>query len=641
MNALLRRMAGLALGTVSCLAHAQTITVTTVDDTVDFAAPQTVAQLPGPDGRVSFREAVAAANNTPGAQTIEFAIPTSQFWLVPGLALLRVEQTPGGFILTDSDTTVDFTSQTRNIGDTNPSGNEVGIYGLMGSFTLGQGAITIEGDRCIVRGLDMVSNFGYAVRITGSNNRVIGCHIFQPLGGCTYAAVSIWPFSGAPASGNVIGGSAAGEGNTLANHYGPAIDIVGPASDNAVVGNTLTRSRPYGIAIRAGAAGTRIGGPAASERNVIAGNGGFTSEGPIGAEIFLEGDLNTRIEGNYIGTSDDGMARNPFATAPVGISMLDAVGGAIVHNVIGGIFQTWILNGIQRRAGAAIYDTTSLTGVSSSCQVQGNRIGVGADGATPVPNFNAIVVSPFQNLAMNAIIGGTGSGQGNTIAANVDKAILVSSSATGVRISGNSISANGGLGIDLGTTTSGYDGVTPNDPGDGDSGGNGLQNFPVVDSAVATPSGTVVSGSLGSAPLGAFDLEFFASPACDPSGFGQGKVFLGTAPVLTDINGFAPFVVTLPVAAAAGWVVTATATESFWGNTSELSACIAVSGGGCYANCDGSTTAPILNVLDFSCFLNRFAAGDAYANCDGSTTAPVLNVLDFSCFLNRFAAGCP
>ncbi len=60
----------------------------------------------------------------------------------------------------------------------------------------------------------------------------------------------------------------------------------------------------------------------------------------------------------------------------------------------------------------------------------------------------------------------------------------------------------------------------------------------------------------------------------------------------------------------------------------------------CYPNCDSSTTAPILNVLDFSCFLNRFAAGDTYANCDGSTTPPVLNVLDFSCFLNSFAAGC-
>jgi hypothetical protein len=63
-------------------------------------------------------------------------------------------------------------------------------------------------------------------------------------------------------------------------------------------------------------------------------------------------------------------------------------------------------------------------------------------------------------------------------------------------------------------------------------------------------------------------------------------------------------------------------------------------GGGCYANCDGSTTAPVLNVLDFSCFLNQFAAGNSYANCDHSTTAPVLNVLDFSCFLNQFAAGC-
>jgi hypothetical protein len=62
--------------------------------------------------------------------------------------------------------------------------------------------------------------------------------------------------------------------------------------------------------------------------------------------------------------------------------------------------------------------------------------------------------------------------------------------------------------------------------------------------------------------------------------------------------------------------------------------------GPCWPNCDGSTTAPVLNVLDFGCFLNHYAAGDSYANCDGSTQPPVLNVLDFSCFLNRFAAGC-
>jgi hypothetical protein len=68
---------------------------------------------------------------------------------------------------------------------------------------------------------------------------------------------------------------------------------------------------------------------------------------------------------------------------------------------------------------------------------------------------------------------------------------------------------------------------------------------------------------------------------------------------------------------------------------------VSLAGGAtCYANCDGSTTEPVLNVADFSCFLSRFAAGDAYANCDSSTPEPVLNVADFSCFLAKFAAGC-
>jgi hypothetical protein len=59
---------------------------------------------------------------------------------------------------------------------------------------------------------------------------------------------------------------------------------------------------------------------------------------------------------------------------------------------------------------------------------------------------------------------------------------------------------------------------------------------------------------------------------------------------------------------------------------------------GCYANCDGSTTTPLLNVNDFVCFQSRFAAADPYADCDQSGT---LNVNDFVCFQSRFAAGCP
>jgi hypothetical protein len=70
----------------------------------------------------------------------------------------------------------------------------------------------------------------------------------------------------------------------------------------------------------------------------------------------------------------------------------------------------------------------------------------------------------------------------------------------------------------------------------------------------------------------------------------------------------------------------------------------------CYANCDNSTTEPILNVEDFVCFINQFAQGiqltdpqqqiTHYANCDNSTTEPVLNVEDFICFINEFAQGC-
>jgi hypothetical protein len=66
----------------------------------------------------------------------------------------------------------------------------------------------------------------------------------------------------------------------------------------------------------------------------------------------------------------------------------------------------------------------------------------------------------------------------------------------------------------------------------------------------------------------------------------------------------------------------------------------AVGGGGCYANCDASTNPPCLNVNDFVCFNNLYAAGNTSANCDLSTNPPVLNVNDFVCFNNSYAAGC-
>jgi hypothetical protein len=70
----------------------------------------------------------------------------------------------------------------------------------------------------------------------------------------------------------------------------------------------------------------------------------------------------------------------------------------------------------------------------------------------------------------------------------------------------------------------------------------------------------------------------------------------------------------------------------------------------CAANCDGNSIPPILNVDDFTCFINAFAEAALlpheqqvghYANCDGSTMEPALNIDDFGCFINRYALGCP
>ena len=67
-------------------------------------------------------------------------------------------------------------------------------------------------------------------------------------------------------------------------------------------------------------------------------------------------------------------------------------------------------------------------------------------------------------------------------------------------------------------------------------------------------------------------MEFFSNSACDPSGNGEGRVFLGSTSLTPNASGNASFSTALPVAVATGDVVTATATDPD-GNTSEFSPC--------------------------------------------------------------------
>ncbi|MBK6744805.1 MAG: Calx-beta domain-containing protein, partial [Hydrogenophilales bacterium] len=139
-----------------------------------------------------------------------------------------------------------------------------------------------------------------------------------------------------------------------------------------------------------------------------------------------------------------------------------------------------------------------------------------------------------------------------------------------IAVLGNAIYGNSGLGIDLGD-----DGLTLNDADDVDAGANGLQNFPVLTSAVSSGGNTTVAGTLNSTVGTNFRIEFFSSPAADASGHGEGQTYLGFADVTTDGSGNASFNTVLAgVSVTVGHVISATATVDLgvvgYGATSEF-----------------------------------------------------------------------
>jgi hypothetical protein len=136
---------------------------------------------------------------------------------------------------------------------------------------------------------------------------------------------------------------------------------------------------------------------------------------------------------------------------------------------------------------------------------------------------------------------------------------------------GNSIFANGGLGIDLGT----FGAVTPNDANDADTGPNDLANFPVLAAALLEGNNLLVSGSINTRANSTLRIEFFAGPAADASGNGEGQTFLGFVEVQTgggNTVGFSAAFVTSLV--HPGDVITGTASGG--GGTSEFSAALAM-----------------------------------------------------------------
>ncbi len=585
----------------------------------DIAATNFVVINTNDSGPGSLRDAITNANGyiSAGNDTITFAIPGAGPHIIsPASALPQ---------LTDP-VTIDGFTQTNAAANTLTNGlNTVLKIHLDGAGAgAGVDGLQVAVSGCIIRGLAITGFTQDGVDISrGTGSSVEGCFIGMTTDGVTKAGNlgSGVNLSSSNAIASVIGGETPAARNLISANtsYGVAINS---ARQNIVAGNligtdltgTLARANTNSGVFISGATAKLnvIGGTNAAARNVLSGNGsGFNGSG-----VLLSGCISNYIYGNYCGLSVTGT--NALANGENGITIINAahtnfIGGPLAGagNVIsghpnGGVYifggSTSIGNVIQgnrigtdasgmtaipnlnrgiligtaklTRVGGAnpgegnlISGNTGSTGVEITCcgtttnRILGNWIGTDATGTNALPNSTAVLVFSPDNA-----VGGTNSGEGNRIWFNSDYGVYVDIGALRVSILGNSIHANGSLGIELDG-----DGVTLNDVGDADTGSNGKQNFPVITFALTDTNTLTVPGTFNGATNTPLRLEFFASPTKDSTGFGEGRDYLGATNITTDGSGNATFVFETSPAPATGWFITATATTTN-GSTSEFSA---------------------------------------------------------------------
>ena len=574
-----------------------------------------------------------------GAQALGNAFPGVQIYQASRNTVGGTAPGTGNVISGGKQNGIDIlgTGTTGNIVEGNYIGVDAsGSAALPNAFTnldIRQGAAnnTIGGSTAAARNI-ISGGAEQGIGITGSNGNIVeGNYIGTDAAGT--AAIpnvlgGIVIFNAA--NNNVIGGTAAGTGNLISGNANDGVILNGQAggvTGNRVQGNFIGTNAAgnaalpnsgQGVHIGNGAGGNTIGGMTTAARNVISGN--------LRAGVFLESGSgsNNIVQGNYIGTNaaGDGVLGNQFSGVEIqGANQTIGGTAAGAGNLISGNLQSGIIVGgssatgnriLGNRIGTNAAATGKLANALNGIDIQSprNTIGGNAPGAANVISGNVmdgIVLGSLGGTTANGnivqgnfigtdptatldlgngvdgvqikggadnLVGGPDAGDGNTIMFNSDDGVELESAAAlpslRDRILANDIFSNQKLGIDLDG-----DGVTQNTPGGPHSGTNNLQNFPVLTSATTTSSATTITGTLNSAPNGTFRVEIFCSPTADPSGYGQGQIYLGFVSVQTDASGNGSFTFTPKVLIPPGQVITATATDSA-NNTSEYSQAIPV-----------------------------------------------------------------
>jgi len=506
------------------------------------------------DGPGSLRQAIIDANNHSGPDIILFNISgTGPFIIVLNSQLPFISD----------ELIIDGFSQE---GSSPATENSPAVYMVVLDGSIGiEHGLDLYCTNSIVKGIKF-QKFGSALEIGGANNIVEGNYIT----GCLYDAIFI---SG---DNNTFGGNTPAQRNVVFdNHNG--IAIAGGSDYNVVTGNYVgvDESGEIGEPLdpyEPGADGiivtgdyNQIGGTNPGDGNVIGGY--YTGAGIHIASWEEDTPENNVIQGNFVGTNKSGTLRiNNWH----GILLMNAN-----NNFIGGTEEGAGNTISGNEASGIIIDGDNL---STGNIISGNKIGVAADGLTPLPNRGGGI---YIEKGFNTVIGGLEEGAGNIISNNLWVGIEIARG-YGNSVLGNSIYNNNelwghpGLGIDigiLGVDEEGneliQDGVNSNDPGDLDNGTNGMMNFPVITYAIVANEKLVVKGEMDTKNPEECLIQIYANVstgALDPSGYGEGETFLGST--MAQKNG--KFTAMLESDGLTnGSFISATATDAN-GNTSEF-----------------------------------------------------------------------
>jgi CSLREA domain-containing protein len=539
--------------TLNCFeAQAQTFIVNSTADSGDVIPGNGICDASTP-GECTLRAAIMESNANPGADTINFNLPGSGPHTISPSYELDFISDP---VIIDGTTQPGFSG--TPIIELDGSGAGPDAHGLF----IYAGSSTVRGlviNRFARTGIELEVNGGNVVQGNYIGTDVTGT---LALGNGDYDGLLILT------PNNTIGGTTLADRNIISGNKGQGLRMQGSeASGNIVQGNFIgvdstgtvalgngTECCHSGIVMHLGASNNLIGGSVPGAGNVISGN---TADGITIADAGTVGNI---IAGNFIGTDVTGT--QDIGNTFDGVVMTDGTSDNLIGGTDVGAGNVLSGNGAN---GVAIYQVGTTGNL-----VQGNHIGTDVTGSLMLNNSGHGVA--IAAGASNNLIGGTAPAAGNAILFNNASGVLLGSDAgTGNAILSNSIHANGDLGIDLGE-----DGVTLNDLFDMDGGSNNLQNFPFVTDVRNKGKGITIQGILVSAGNTTFQIQFFSDDACDPSGYGEGQTYLGSAWVTTPPVGRAQFKVTLQAPLANGTFVTATATDPA-NNTSEFSQCVRVS----------------------------------------------------------------